>query len=57
MKVFKISRVGSGNHLIITSFQDCEWIFEESEKGDRIIIDICEMSEEEINNLPEFQGF
>lgn len=59
VKVFKVFRPDCGGQHWITrdwaTIQDGE--FEDGEPGDRIIIELAEMTEDQIEKLPEFEGW
>lgn len=61
MKIYKIGIEEGG---VWAAWKDEEDVraeldvhMENAEKGDKLIVEIDEMSEEEYANLPEFQGF
>ena len=43
--------------LIVKTLDEIEWVFTESEEGDKIFIRVIEMTQSEIDKLPEFTGF
>ena len=48
------------DHWLIVGFDShCLWdgIISEMEEGDKMIVEIVEMTPEEVSDLPEFQGW
>jgi hypothetical protein len=59
VKCFKVMRPDCGNKWCVyrtgQGVDDAE--FTDSEVGDKIIIEVIEMTESELETLPEFQGW
>lgn len=58
MKAFKL-RLNGESHYIDDSLDNIAGVLEyqETEVGDIFTLEVIEISEEEFNNLPEFDGF
>lgn len=56
MKVFKITPDIDANPYIEKEIDNIAVWLEESEIGDKITIDVINMSEEDYNNLPDYMG-
>uniref|UniRef100_A0A6M3JRV4 Uncharacterized protein n=1 Tax=viral metagenome TaxID=1070528 RepID=A0A6M3JRV4_9ZZZZ len=57
MKYFTIQIEEEGNRLYTKNPANEKWLFTEAEDGDCFIIKCIEMSQNELDNLPEFIGF
>jgi hypothetical protein len=58
LRVFKVFRPDlSGQCWIAREFSVIENEFDGAEPGDKIIIEITEVTDDEINKLPEFEGW
>jgi hypothetical protein len=57
IQVFKVRMEKKGPAYTCRCFGSLDWIFEESEIGDQIFIEVAEMDSEEFAQLPEFEGF
>jgi hypothetical protein len=60
MKVWKVTVVGYGKHITAdysTVEEEIRIAVEEEMSPDSVIVEEAEMSQEEIDALPEFQGF
>jgi hypothetical protein len=57
IRMFKVQVEPNGAAMIVKTTDEIECVFTESEPGDKIFIRVIEMTQEEIDNLPEFTGF
>ena len=57
MRVYKLSHCELGGDVVIINPDDLLPYFTEAEIGEGFTVYISEMSQEEINKLPEFMGF
>ena len=57
MRIFKIRPIGGGNYAAEKNFDNFMDYFDGSVIGDGYEVILAEMSEEEYNNLSEFDGF
>lgn len=57
MKVYKVKEVTGGVSYIETDSESVAAILDESSPGASFTVTVVNMSESEINALPEFEGF
>ena len=57
MKYFTIQVEAKGPKLYTENPAKQDWLFNEAEEDDLFIIKCIEISQERIDNLPEFTGF
>lgn len=58
MKVYKVTRPGYGNmHCIYRDWAEAGSEFDGAEVGDVIHVELVEMTEKELADLPEFEGW
>lgn len=56
--VYKVFRVGEGGkHAVYTKWCEVESEFDGAEFGDRIIVEMASMTEQEVKDLPDFKGW
>ena len=57
MKVYKVNRPDSRNFCVFSSWARVVDEFDGAEVGYRILVTLLEMTAEEFDNLPEFEGW
>jgi hypothetical protein len=58
MQVFEIRRIDCGtNFCVYRAWKDVEAEFDGAEVGDSILVTLSDMSQEELDNLPDFAGW